>query len=464
LYTKLTIGDGLVTQIPALFISLAAGLLVTRSSQRADLPREVLRQLFSRPQVLAIAAGFLGVLMLVKLPAAPLLGLGVAFGGLALVIARSTRQSSTASDSPPHSRPAPTPVPTEKRVEDFLAVDPLELEIGVGLIRLADPQRGGDLLAQITEVRKHVAAELGLVLPKVRIRDNLALGKQQYRIKIAGNPVAEGRAQPERVLAVERPAVTDRLAGEQTIDPASRRPALWIDPEQILLAKRHGYQLLESTAVVSSHLRQVVREHAADLMTRDAVRHLIDELKRTAPAVVEELIPGLLKLGEVQQVLQMLLREGVPVRQLSAILEALGDHAPHTKDPVQLTDCVRQRLARTICTRYRDEERRLCVVALDPAWEDRIAAGLHRGDRGVSVRLAPQTVKHLCGLLRHDIEYLTRAGRPPVVLVSPQVRAALKQVTAARLPELVVLSYDEITNDTRIESVRVVSEAAAIAA
>lgn len=459
IFTKLTIGDGLVAQIPALLISLGAALLVTRSSQQMDLPQELLRQLYSRPQVLVVAAGFLVLLMFVRLPVGPLATLACGCLGLALVSTRrARRQAAEPPPAPPPATPARPQATSEKRIEDYLAVEPMEMEIGVGLVRLADPHRGGDLLAQVTEVRRRVAAELGIVLPRVRIRDNLSLGKHQYRIKIAGNPVADGGAYPERVLAIERDAGALPLAGERTTEPSSKRPAVWIDPEQAPTAKRQGYLIVEPTAAAANHLRHVVREHAPDLMTRDAAKHLLEELKKTSPAVVEELLPGLLKLGQVQQVLQMLLREGVPLRPLSVILEALGDHAAHTQDPVSLTEAVRQRLARTICTRYRDSERRLHVVTLDPALEERVLAGLHRLDRGLSVRLPPQAVQRLCELLGREVERLTRTGRPAVVLVSPEIRAGLKQLTAARLPELVVLSYHEITHDTLVETVRTVLE------
>jgi len=211
-------------------------------------------------------------------------------------------------------------------------------------------------------------------------------------------------------------------------------------------------------------LGQVVREHAADLLTRDLVKHLIDELRKTAPAVVEELIPGVMKLGEVQQVLQRLLREDVPIRPLESILEALGDHAVHTRDPVLLTELVRRRLARTLSSRYRDAQRRLRVLVLDPALEDRVLAGIQHGERGLVVRLSAPTVKNLCERIERELVSLQRSGNPPVLLVSPDVRAGLKQVTAARLPALVVLSYDEITPDTIVESVRMVRESMSIAA
>lgn len=462
-FTKLTVGDGLVSQTPAMLISLAAGLLVSRSAQAVDLPVEFLRQLFARPQVLAVAAGFLGLLMFTNLPALPLLMIGSGCAGLAYMLSRAAKRRSqhrerTATDG------GGKPEAPEKRIEDFLAVDPMEIEIGVGLIRLADPNRGGDLLAQITDVRRRVAAELGIVLPKVRVRDNMQLGRRDYRIKIAGNAVAEGSVLPDRLMAIQGSAPFDSLSGQQARDPATGRPAVWIDIDDVQEAKQHGCAIVEPTVVLAAHLRQTVRDNAADLLTRDATKQLIDETKKKSPAVVDELIPGMMRLGEVQQVLQRLLSEGVPVRQLAAILETLGDHAAHIGDPIELTECVRQRLARTICARYRDNQRRLRVVTMDPELEDRVLAGIERGERGLVIRLSPPTIQNFCEMISREIDGLVQAGDPPVVLVSPEIRAALKQMTAARLPRLIVLSYDEITTDTVVESFRIVSEATPAAA
>jgi len=220
-----------------------------------------------------------------------------------------------------------------------------------------------------------------------------------------------------------------------------------------------GYTVVEAGSVIATHLTEMVRKHADEILTRDATKHLLDELKQTAPAVVNELIPSVMKLAEVQQILQMLLREAVPIRQLGPILETLGDYAPRTKDPILLTEYVRHRLARTICTRYRDKENRLQVVTLDPALEDRIRAGFDHNEHGLFIRMSPQAVEAVCRLMRDELEKLTAANRPPIVLVSPQIRAALKQLTSPHLPQLIVLSYNEITRDTHIDAVAMVSDA-----
>ena len=303
LFTTLTIGDGLVTQVPAFLISLAAGMLVTRSNQESNLPSEFLRQLFLRPQALAIAAGFLGILIFTSLPAIPLLLLGAGCAAMAVTLSRREAKVQTARAK----KQAETTRRDQGRVEDYLAVDPMELELGVGLIRLADPKRGGDLLERIGRVRQNLAADLGVILPKVRVRDNLRLEPNQYRIKIA-----------------------DVVVAQSAIDQKTLGPG----------------------GTVAAHLSETARGHADELLTRDAVKHLIDELRQAWPAAVDELIPGLMKLGDVQRVLQMLLREGVPIRQLGPILETLADVAPRTSDPIALVEHVRRRLARTICRRY----------------------------------------------------------------------------------------------------------------
>jgi flagellar biosynthesis protein FlhA len=335
----------------------------------------------------------------------------------------------------------------------------MEIEIGVGLIRLADPKRGGDLLERIQRVRQNVAADIGIIIPKVRIRDNMRLEQSHYRIKISDIPVAEGTLEPGLFLAIDSGATTGKVRGIETREPAFNTAATWIEAGLRDQAELYGYTVVEPAGVLATHLTETVRKHADEILTRDAAKHLVDELKKTSPAVVDELIPGQMKLAEAQRILQMLLREHVPIRQLGPILETLGDYAGRTKDPVLLTEYVRHRLARAICTRYRDADDKLHVVTLEPALEDRIKAGIEHSERGLFVRMSPQAVEITCKLLSDAVEKLARENHPPVVLVSPQIRAGLKQLTGSHLPRLVVLSYNEITRDTQIESVAMVTDA-----
>ncbi|MBI3838919.1 MAG: flagellar biosynthesis protein FlhA [Planctomycetia bacterium] len=456
LFTRLTIGDGLVSQLPAFLIALAAGLLVTRSSGNVNLPAQFITQLFSRPQALAVAAGFLGILVFTSLPTLPLLGIG---GSCTILAVMLTRRQRDAAETSRQKAAVDAKRPREERVEDYLAVDPMEVEIGVGLIRLADPKRGGDLLERIQRVRQNVALEMGLIMPKVRIRDNMRLDQNQYRIKIADVAVAEGRVYPGMLLAMDSPTTTGKLNGLATREPAFGTRATWIDPPSREEAERFGNTIVEPVSVLATHLTEVVRRHADEILTRDATKHLVEELKKTSPAVVEDLIPGQMKLVEVQQILQLLLREQVSIRQLGPILETLGEYASRTKDPLLLTEYVRHRLARAISTRFRDKDNRLFVITLDPALEDRIRAGIEQTDRGMSIRMSPQAVDAICAAIGVELESLAAAQHPPVVLVSPQIRAGLKRMTASHLPRLVVLSYNEITRDTQIESVALVSDA-----
>ncbi|MEQ8847919.1 flagellar biosynthesis protein FlhA [Botrimarina sp.] len=452
LFTRLTIGDGLVSQVPAFLISLAAGLLVTRSSRRSNMPAQFLEQMFSRPQALAVAGCFLGVLIFTSLPRLPLLALGAA----CLTMARVAQKRPETRD--PADEQAEAEAPPEKRIEDYLAVDPMEVELGVGLIRVADPNRGGDLLDRVQKVRQGVASEVGLVMPKVRIRDNMRLEQNHYRIKIADMPVADGALEPGMLLAIDSGVTSGAVDGIPTKDPAFGAAALWIDHARQDEAEMLGYTVVEPAAVLATHLTEVCRRHADEILTRDACKHLIEELKAKSPTVVGELIPDVMSLAEVQAVLQNLLREQVSIRQLATILEALGDNAPKSKDPVLLTEYVRHRLARQLCTRYRDAEGRLHVVALDPSLEDKVRAGFEHSDRGLFVRLPPAQVESISRAINAEVEKLSLEGHSPVLLVSPQVRAAVKQMTETTLPQLVVMSFNEVTRDTTLVTHGVVGE------
>ncbi len=455
-FTKLTIGDGLVSQVPAFLISLAAGLLTTRSSTDSNLPAQFVGQLLARPQALFVTGGFLGMLVFTSLPKVPLLTIAVGCIGFALTLTRKAESTKKAEES---AQTAADKKPKEEKIEDLLNVDPMEVEIGVGLIRLADPNRGGDLLDRVQRVRQNVAMEMGIVMPKVRIRDNMRLEQNSYRIKIADAAVAEGTVYAGMLLAIDSGAVTGKIQGLETREPAFGTRALWIEASLREQAEMKGYTVVEPVSVLATHLTETVRRYGDEILTRDATKHLINQLKILSPAVVDELVPGMMKLSDVQQVLQTLLREQVPIRQLAKILETLGDHAGRIKDPQLLTEFVRHKLARTICSRYRDAEKRLFVVTLDPALEDRIRAGFEQTERGMFIRMSPQAIEITCKLIAKELEKLTTHNRQPIVLVSPQIRAALKQMSTSHLPQLVVLSYNEVTRDTAIESVAMVSDA-----
>ena len=457
-FTKLTIGDGLVSQVPALFISLAAGLLVTRSTQRTNLPVDFLSQLLNRPQVMWAAAGVLGLLMLTSLPRLPLFVMAVGCCGAAVLLRGPTHTAPEKSQSKKTSVKG-EPQKLEPRIEEYLAVDPVELELGLSLVRLADVKRGGSLLSRITELRQSIAVRLGLVLPKVRIRDNLRLDESQYRIKVNGNSVASAELPMDLVFMTGSRDQWPGLEGKLIRHPAFSQPLLGVMPEQIQVAKQAGLEILDPLQVLLRHLRIVVNQHAPELLTRDATRHLVDETRKTSPAVVDELIPDIMKLSDVQRILQRLLSEGVSIRQLSIVLETLGDESDATKSDVELTESVRQRLARTICAQFRDERERLHVITLDPALEEQIQeAGQLRG-RELMLDLPSQQVESICRSIDRELEQLRGQGRPEIVLVTPEIRPMVKRLTRHLLPQIIVLSYAEITAETKVVSLGIVSEA-----
>ncbi|MCA9130481.1 MAG: FHIPEP family type III secretion protein [Planctomycetales bacterium] len=458
IFTKLTIGDGLVSQVPAFLISLAAALLVTRSTQKVNLPTEFLSQLLSRPQALAVAGGFLGLLVFTQLPTIPLLGLGSSCIGLSLMLRKQQFAEAAREAQVKAQADLEKSKPVEKRPEDFLSIDPMRVEIGGRLIPLADPKRGGDLMDKITGIRSILASELGILLPKVRLKDNLHLDENVYEIQIAGNVVARGDAYADRLMAIDVGSSTAPLAGIETREPAAGRPAVWIAPEQKVLAEMYGYQIVPPSQVIATHLQDTARKYADELLTREATKQLVDQLKEASPTVVDELIPTVMKLAEVQTVLQMLLREDIPIRQLGTIFETLGECAARVKDPTILTEFVRNRLARTISQRFADTAGQLHVITMDPAMEDRIAAGFEVTERGLHIRMSPQAIEITCQQIAIQLKKLKDAGHRPILVVSPKIRSALRQISYTYLPDLRILSHAEITLQTQMVSVGMVAD------
>ena len=457
LFTKLTIGDGLVSQVPALLISLAAGLLVTRSAQRTNLPQQFLQQLLGNTRALAIAGGFLMLMIVTNLPTIPMATLGIGCIGLAIMLNRQQTQEREQRESEQHASQAAANAPRTKQVEEYLSVDPMEVSIGLGLLSLADPARGGDLMQRIGDVRNQVASEIGIILPKVRVRDSAVLDDQSYEIRIAGNTVLKSSVRPDYLLAIDTGKTTGSVDGE----PAQRillgQRAFWIDPSQREQAAIYGYVLQRPSEVLASQLREISTIHADEILSRDATKHLIDQLRETAPTVVDELIPEVMRISEVQQVLQLLLREAVPIRQLGKILEILGDAASQPKNTQSLCERVRSVLARTISSRYRDKDSILHVVTLDAVDEDNIAESIAHEDSRLLSGIAPQLAELTCEKIQEAVKSLVASGHPPVLLVNPRIRSELRRITEIAMPWLKVLSFHEITTDTQIESHQVIT-------
>jgi flagellar biosynthesis protein FlhA len=448
IFTKLTVGDGLVTQIPAFVISISAGLIVTRSTAEHHLGEELLRQVFSQPVALMIGAGFLFALVFTPLPTIPLAVLGVGLGGVAYTMLRSRAEAEHARERREKERAPREP----ERVEPLLRVDLMEVEVGYGLVRLVDTAQGGDLLERVTMIRRQIATELGVIVPPIRIRDNMQLDPNQYRVKIRGVEVADGKVYPDQFLAMDAGVATGKLEGEQTTEPAFGLPAVWITAAQKNRGEVMGYTVVEPTSVVATHLSEIIKSNAADLLTREQVSQLLDNLRQTASALVDEVIPDIMRPGEVHRVLQNLLRERVSIRDLEIILETLSNYATKTKDIDVLTEYVRNAVSRSISQQYQEPDGKLYVITIDPALEDIISRSVERTERGTFVKLAPDLVQRIVQAISREGERLLGSGHQPIVLCSPNVRAYVRRLTESLMPGLVVLSYNEVARGVQVES------------
>ncbi len=452
MFTKLTIGDGLVSQIPAFIISISAAMIVTRSASRENLGSELMTQVASQPIAMLMAGVFLGFLMLTPLPKIPLLTLGVACGTIALLLRKG--RAKTAATEQAKARAKTRAASEKERPEAFLAVDPMGLEVGYGLIKLVDKKQGGDLLDRITNMRRQIAQELGIVVPPIRIRDNIQLQPNQYVVKLKGIEIARGEAVTGHLLAIDSGAVTDKVAGIETKEPAFGLPALWIKEDDRPQAEMRNYTVVPPTSVMATHLTEIIKRHADELMTRQEVNRLLDNLRERSPKLVEEVVPNILKPGDIQSVLQNLLRERIPVRDLETILEAMGDWAPRTKEPEILTEYVRHALARTICQLHRNDEGRINCLTFDPALEEMIAGNVKTTEGRTMLALAPAVQRTIVEAIRNAVEDALPScgGATPVLLCSPQVRVWVRRMIEASMDSVAILSYNEIVRDVEMES------------
>ncbi len=456
LYTRLTIGDGLVSQVPAFIVSLAAGLIVTRTSSKSNLGDEMVAQLFAKPKALIVAAAFLMLLSFAGLPKPPLVILGMCCAGLAYTLTRSETRAAIAATATKENESAAAAREPEK-VEKLLDLDAMELEVGYGLVKLIDTAKGGDLLDRISLLRRQIAVELGIIVPPLRIRDNVQLGANDYIVKIKGQPIGRGVTYPEQFLAMDHGATSGPVpGGELTTDAAFGLPAYWITEPQRAEAEELGYTLADAQAVLTTHLTELIKSHASELLTRQEVKNLVDNLKARVPALIDEIIPNVVKPGELQKVMQNLLRERVPVRDLETIIETLGDFAPRTKDLDLLTEYVRSALSRTICKQYVDDADRLWCLTLDPAMEDSISSHLERSDRGTANTMPPHAAQRLVQEISEQAAELTQTGRSAIILCSPQVRGAVRRMIESSLPQVAVLAYNEIDSEVAVEAVALV--------
>jgi flagellar biosynthesis protein FlhA len=455
-YTVLTVGDGLVTQIPALIISTAAGIMVSRAASDLSLGREFTKQFSMQPKAIGIAGGIVFCFGLVPgLPHVAFMVLGAGVSSLAYVLMKAQKTAATQALVEQATRPAPPP-PGPEQVEALLPLDVLELEVGYGLIPLVDEEQNGDLLERIRSIRQQLALEMGIVVPPLHVRDNLQLKPGGYSVLIKGNEVAHGELMIDYFLAMDPGDAKKAIDGIPTREPAFNLPAVWIPLNRREEAQFAGYSVVDLSTVVATHLTEVIRSHSDELLGRQEVSRLLENLKKTSPKVVDELL-GLLSLGQVQKVLQNLLRERVSIRDLLTICETLDDYAMLTKDPEILTEYCRQKLARSILKSIMGAGvHDLHVLTLDPGVEDVITAGIQQTDHGTFLSVDPDKVQKIIGGLNKQIEAFGQLAQPPVVLCSPVVRRHFRRIVERFVPTLSVLSHNELVTDMNVHSVGVI--------
>ncbi|ERL03620.1 flagellar biosynthesis protein FlhA [Mitsuokella sp. oral taxon 131] len=454
-YTLLTVGEGLVSQIPALLISTATGIIVTRSAAEGNLGGDIVKQLFHNARIFFILAAILVFMALMPgLPGVPFLVLSVLCGFIGWSLRRRNEvqvESEKTEKKVQEKRQATTP----ENVVSLLQVDPMELEIGYSLIPLVDTGQGGDLLDRIVMIRRQCALELGLVVPTIRIRDNIQIKPNAYIIKLKGIEIAKGELMLDHYLAMNSGTVFEEVPGIETQEPAFGLPALWIPEAEREQAELNGYTVVDAVSVLATHLTEVIKQHAAEILGRQETQNLIDNLKKTNPSLVEEVVPDLLSVGEIQKILENLLVERVSIRDMATILEVLADYGRATKDTEILTEYVRHAMARQITQMYVQNGVLPCVT-LDTALENRIAGAVQRTDHGSYVSLDPDSMQQIVSTLNTELEKLTNMGYQPIVLTSPAVRLYFRKLVERSVPGLIVLSQAEIDQNVEIQILGVV--------
>ncbi len=446
-YTLLTVGDGLVSQIPALIVSTAAGMLVSRSTISTDLGREVKKQLLSQPSVIAPAAAILFVFGLI--PGMPT----ISFWIISLILCIMAYNAFTSrQEAEVVEKDIPAPAAPAESIEALLPLDCLEFEMGYSLIPLVDTVKGGELLERIKALRRQMALEMGFIMPPVHIRDNLQLQPNKYMVKLKGMDVASGEIHMNHLMAITADDEVPQIAGIEAKEPAFGLPAVWIDEKQKEAVQARGVVVVDPATVITTHLTEIIKKHAAELMGRQDVQSLLNTLAGTYPKVVEELIPDMIPLGMLQKVLQRLLKEGISIRDLLTIIETLADYTPMTKNVDVLTGYVRQALARTITQKYKDADGDITVVMMSPTIEDNINKSVQHTEFESFVAADPTLVQGVVSDLQKFITTFIAKGQQPIVLCSPNIRIYLRKLLEKFFPGIVVLSHNEITHDANIKS------------
>jgi flagellar biosynthesis protein flhA len=456
-YTILTIGDGLVSQIPSLLISLSTGIIITKATKDKDLSQELVEELFSMPKAFFMVGGamiFLGVVT--PLP----WYIFVPFGALLIVwgnIQKKKKDIGAIEQEADSADEEANEIRKPENVTSLLQVDPIELEFGYGIIPLADANQGGDLLDRVVMIRRQIAIELGTVVPIIRLRDNIQLNPNQYIIKIKGIQVSEGEILFDHYMAMNPGYVEEEITGIPTFEPSFHLPAIWITEGQRERAESLGYTVVDPPSIIATHLTEVVRSHIAELLTRQDTQNLINNLKENNPTLVEELVPKLMGVGDIQKVLQNLLEEGISIRDLLTIFETLADHAATTHDPDILTEYARQSLKRAISNKYFSGNDTSSVVTLDPAVEQEIMGAVKQTEQGAYLTLTPDRIRKIVDSVKQEVEKLENMGKMPIIITSPIVRIYFKKMINDYVKDLTVVSYNEIESNVELQSVGMVT-------
>ena len=456
-FTILTIGDGLVSQIPSMLISLSTGILVTKASKQENIGDIIIGQLFSIPKVLmfvGIAMTALGIFT--PLNFAFCAGYGVLFIVLSFMMKNNERENAIVEEVEEEEVQAEE-VRRHENVNSLLQVDPIELEFGYGIIPLADVNQGGDLLDRVVMIRRQIALELGAVVPIIRLRDNIQLNPNQYIIKIKGIQVSEGEILFDHYMAMNPGYVEDEITGIPTLEPAFHLEAIWITESQRERAESLGYTVVDPPSIIATHLTEVIKQHLDELLTRQDVQNLIDNVKENNKTLIDELVPKLLGVGDIQKVLQNLLQEGISIRDLITIFETLADYAAASRDTDILTEYVRQSLKRAISNKYFGDENMTEVVTLDPKIEQMIMNSIKQTEQGAYISLDPAITKKILAATESEVKKLENKGQMPIIISSPIVRMYYKKLTSEYFKDLVVISYNEIDSNIELKSVGVVT-------
>ena len=456
-YTILTIGDGLVSQIPSLLISLSTGIIVTKASKESDLGNVLIKQLFSIPKVLYIVGAtmaFLGICT----PLNTLLCLiyAVLFIAAGRAIQANVEEADIEDEVETEEQSAEE-IRRPENVVSLLQVDPIELEFGYGIIPLADVNQGGDLLDRVVMIRRQIALELGCVVPMIRLRDNIQLNPNQYVIKIKGVPVSEGEILFDHYMAMNPGYVEEEITGIPTFEPSFHLPAIWITESQRERAESLGYTVVDPPSIIATHLTEVIRNNLNELLTRQDVQNLINNIQEANTTLISELVPKMLSVGEIQKVLQNLLEEGISIRDLVTIFETLADNATNTRDTDVLTEYVRQSLKRAISNKYFPANEMTSVVTLDPKIEQEIMSSVKQTEQGAYINLAPEKTQSILNSVKEEVDKMEELGKNPIIVTSPIVRMYFKKLTSEQFKDLIVVSYNEIDTDVELQSIGMVT-------